>query len=430
MKRQLGKFETAAALSGEYGAWNIVGVLLIEGLPSVDTVRQSLDLLQKKHPFLSAHMLKQGRNKFFMSGEPGPISLKIIEREHDEHWVAVAEEELNHQFDHQHGPLIQSVFLTDAHTKGEIILTAQHSIVDGTSVENLLHELMDLCARIESGDTPEITEFIPPLAPVEEFFPGDFQGASLGRKTAAYFLKQMGDEFRYQFDLLGKRKPPITPGARGKIILIKTNKEITSRLARMARQERVTINSIVNAATLLSVREHLYAGAVMPYRYMCMADLRPYVTPVPSVDQMGCFISPLRYTIRIHADDDLWSVAGRISQQIYQSSTKGEKYLASVMAEQFLRMTFGLNRFRMSTTAISYSGSSSRLQEAYGNFRVREVRGFVSNFSQGPEFSGRVVLNEDELWWDMLYMDSDMDLEGAQAIAEGIDRILSQATLN
>ena len=34
-----------------------------------------------------------------------------------------------------------------------------------------------------------------------------------------------------------------------KIILIKTNKEITSRLARMARQERVTINSVVNAAT-------------------------------------------------------------------------------------------------------------------------------------------------------------------------------------
>jgi hypothetical protein len=36
MKRKLGKFETAAAISGEYATFNIVGVLLIEGLPSVE----------------------------------------------------------------------------------------------------------------------------------------------------------------------------------------------------------------------------------------------------------------------------------------------------------------------------------------------------------------------------------------------------------
>lgn len=429
MNRKLGKFETAAAISGEYATFNIVGALLIEGLPSVETVRQALDLLQKRHPFLSARMLVQGGSRVFELGELGSIPLKVIERRHDEHWVEVAEDELNHKFDHQRGPLAQFAFLTDGQKSGEIILNAQHSIVDGVSVENILHELMDHCARIESGEAPEITDPIPPLGPVEELFPGEFQGTRLGWKSAAYFLKQMGDEFRYQLNLLGKRKPPIKTDARGKIILIKTPKEITSRLAQQARQKRVTINSVVNAATLLSVREHLYAGAAMPYRYMCMADLRPYVTPVPAVDQIGCFISPLRYTIRIHADDDLWSLAHRISQQIYQSSKKGEKYLASVMAEQFLRMTFGLNRFRMSTTAISYSGASSRLLETYGSFRVRELRGFVSNFGQGPEFSGRVALNEDELWWDMLYMDSDMDQAGAKVIAEGIGKILEQATL-
>ena len=428
MKRKLGKFETAAALSGEHAVWNIVGVLLLEGLPAADTVRQAVDLLQNRHPFLRVSMIAEGGKRYFESGELDPIPMKVVERANDEHWIEVAENELNHKFDHQRGPLIQCVFLTDGHKNGEIILAAQHSIVDGISVENLLHELMESCAKIESGDTLGMSEPAPALAPVEEFFPRGFQGTSLGRKTAAYFLKQMGDEFRYQLDLMGKRKPSITTDAQGKIILIKTPKEITSRLARRARQERVTINSIVNSATLLSVREHLYAGAAMPYRYMCMADLRPYVTPVPAVDHMGCFISPLRYTIRIHADDDLWSLASRISQQIYQSSRKGEKYLASVMAEQFLRMTFSLNRFRMSTTAISYSGSSSRILKRYGPFRVREVRGFVSNFGQGPEFSGRVVLNEDELWWDMLYMDSDMDHAGAKVIAEGIGEILEQAT--
>jgi len=427
MKRKLGKFETAAAISGEHATWNIVGVLIIEGLPAVETIRQALDILQNRHPFLNVRLIKQGGNHFFESGEIASIPLNVVDRESNDHWVNVAEDGLNHKFDHLQGPLIRCDFLTDGQRKGEFILTAQHSIVDGASVENLLHELFDLCAKLESGIELEGIKTLQPLASVEEFFPSEFRGPSLRWKTAAYFLKQMGGEFKYQLDLRGKRKPPIDIDARGKIILIQTPKETSSLLAQRARKERVTLNSVVNAAVLLSVREHLYGGAHMPYRYMCMADLRPYVTPVPPVDQMGCYISPLRYTVQIHADDNLWSLASRITEQIYQSSKRGEKFLASVMAEQFLGMTFGLKRFRMATTAISYGGSSTRIRDSYGPFKVKALRGFVSNFGLGPEFSGRVTLNQDELCWDMLYLDSDMDQEGAELISKGIEKTLDQA---
>lgn len=430
MKRNLGKFETAAAISGEHAVWNIVGVLLIEGLPSIETIRQALDILQAKHPFLNVRLIKQDGNHFFESGGIDSIPLNVIDRESSDHWVNVAEDELNYKFDHLQGPLIRCNFVTDGQKYGEFILTAQHSIVDGTSVENLLHELLDLCAKIDSGVKPEGIKAQQPLAPVEKFFPSEFQGAKLRWKSAAYFSKQMGGELKYQLDLRGKRKPPINTDARGKIILIQTPKETTSLLAQRARKERMTLNGIVNAAVLLSVREHLYGGAEMPYRYMCMADLRPYLTPVPPVDQMGCYISPLRYTVQIHADDNLWSLASRITEQIYQSSKRGEKFLASVMAEQFLGMTFGLKRFRMATTAISYGVSSTRMRDSYGPIKVKALRGFVSNFGLGPEFSGRVALNEDELWWDMIYLDSDMDYEGAKMISKGIERILDQALLD
>ncbi len=430
MKRKLGKFETASAISGENAAWNIVGVLLIEGLPSIENIRQSLDILQKRHPFLSVRLVKQDGNHFFESGEIASIPLNAINRESNDHWIIIAEDELNYKFDHLQGPLIRFNFLTDGQRNGEFILTVHHSIVDGTSVENLLHELIDLCSKMESGLELKEIKTQQPLAPVEDFFPSEFRGTNLRWKSAVYFSKQMGAELKYQLDLRGKRKPPIDTDARGKIILIQTPKETTSLLAQRARKERVTINGIVNAAVLMSVREHLYGGAEMPYRYMCMADLRPYVTPVPPVDHIGCYISPMRYTVQIHADDNLWSLAYRITEQIYQSSKSGEKFLASVMAEQFLRMTCGLKRFRMSTTAISYGGSSTRLRESYGPFKVKALRGFVSNFGLGPEFSGRVALNEDELWWDMLYLDSDMDHEGAKLISNGIEMILDQALLD
>jgi hypothetical protein len=428
MKRKLGKFETAAALSGEHAVWNIVGILHLQGLPSVEHVEQALERMQRRHPFLRVRMIKKGRNRTFEFGDVPTIPFEIISRESDDHWIRIAEDGLNHRFDHPQGPLLKCAYLTGDTNEGEIILTAQHSIVDGISIENLLHELLALCAKHESRSEIDDYEPLAALAPVEEYFPASFKGFNLRLKSMSYFLGQMADEFKYQIALRGKRKPPINTSAQGKIILIHTPEEQTTLLVERAREERVTLNSVVNAAVLLSVRNQLYDGVAMPYRYMAMADLRPYLLPTPPINEMGCFISPLRYTIQTYADDDLWSLSKRINQQIYQSTKGGEKYLASVMGEQFIRMTFGLKRFRMCTTAISYGGASTRTTSEYGPYRIKAIRGFVSNFGLGPEFSGRVGLYGSELWWDMLYLDSDMDLEQVKGIAIEIENILHNAT--
>lgn len=428
MKRKLGKIETAAALSGEHAVFNIVGVLHLEGLPSAELVRRALDKIQDRHPFLKVGLIKEGRSRYFVSGDLPPIPMHVIDREGDEHWVKIAEEYLNSKFDHPNGPLMKCAYIADgSKNQGEIILSAQHSIVDGVTVENLLHELLDLCMLLETGD--EITDFdpLPPLAPMETYFPVTFKGFRLTAKTLSYFLGQMADEFKYQVDLRGKRKPPVDTRAQGKIVLIHTPKDTTSRLVERSRKERVTLNAVVNAAVLLGVQKQLYSGEEMPYRYMVMADLRPYLQPVPPANEMGCFFSPLRYTVRIPSGENLWILARKINDQIYQSTKGGEKYLASLMAEQFMRMTFGLKRFRMSTTATSYGGSSTCTRMEYGPYKIRAVHGFVSNFGLGPEFSGRVGLYDGELWWDMLYMDSDMDHEKAKIICCEIDEILSTA---
>jgi len=429
LKRALGKFETAAALSGEHAVWNIVGLLHLQGIPSPDTVRVALDHLQSRHPFLRVRMIQEGGRKYFHSEgvpEVPAIPLNIIERRDDEHWVEIVEDYLNFKFDHAHGPLIQCAFLTDAQSKADLIIAAQHSIVDGPSVENMMRELMTLCAKIESGDAIEGFDPLPPLPPVENYFPSGFQGFDLTRKTLSFFLSQMGDEFSYQMKLRGKRKPPINLDARGCVLSWRTPQDVTAAIVRRARKERVTLNSVVNAAVLLSVQKYLYAEAEMPFRYMSMADLRPYIKPPAPSDQVACYISPLRYTIQVFADDDLWSLARRINDQIYVSTKRGDKFLASVMGERFMRMTFGMKRFRMATTAISYGGAS-QLESEFGPYTITGVHGFVSNFGLGPEFSGQVSIYNDELWWDMLYMDTDMDRGMAQNIADEIHNFLGEA---
>jgi hypothetical protein len=91
-----------------------------------------------------------------------------------------------------------------------------------------------------------------------------------------------------------------------------------------------------------------------------------------------------------------------------------------------MKMIFRLRAFRMGATALSYSGPVE-LPSA-GSFKVTGLHAFATNMSVGPEYSALVRLFRGELWWDILYLDSDMDAAGAQAIAHEIRTILEEAT--
>lgn len=426
MKRALGKFETATAITDENFPWNIVGVLRMEGMPSPYILRQALDILQERHPFLKVRLTKVGGHYFHESGSIPTIPNKVLQREGNDDWIKIAEYDLNHRVDSERGPLLRSTCLMGEGGLGEIILAVHHSIVDGKSMETLFHELLSACAAIESGEEFEEKVHLSPLPPVETHFPPEFKGFRLKWKILVFFLQQMGDEFSYQFRLRGKRKPPINEKAQGRIIPMRIPEDLTTGLVRRSRKERVTLNSLVNAAMLLSVQKHLYGGDDLPMRYMSMADLRPYLRPPAPQSEFGCYISPMRFTIQMHKKEDIWSLARRISDQIYATSKHGGKYLASVMGEQFMRMTFALRKFRMCTTATSYAGASP-LKQSYGPYQVTGIRGFVSNFGLGPEYSAQVSLFNDELWWDILYLDTDMNHEQAQGIADEMRRLVEKA---
>jgi hypothetical protein len=426
MKRALGKFETAANITDVNFPFNIVGILRLEGMPSPDTVRQALDILQERHPFLKVRITQEDGRYFFASGDIPTIPLKVLDREGDGHWVRVAEHELNHRVDSVRGPLLRFTCLVDEGERGEIVMAVHHSIVDGTSSENLFHELLSVCNAIESGEEIEEKVHLSPLPPVEANFPSGFKGFGLKWKILGYFLRQMGDELSYQLRLRGKRKPSINEDALGRILPVRIPETTTTALVRRARKERVTLNSIMSAVMLMSVQKHLYGGDDLPMRYMSMADLRPYLKPPAPPDELGGYISLMRFTIQMHNEDDLWTLTRRINDQIYTAAKGGGKFLFSVMSEQVMRMTFRLRRFRMCTTATSFKGAV-RLQQSYGAYKITGLHGFISNFGLGPEYSAQISLFNDELWWDILYLDKDMNHEKAQEIADDMRKIVEGA---
>src|SRR4029079_17935622 len=104
-------------------------------------------------------------------------------------------------------------------------------------------------------------------------FPPAFRGLPLTIHQLRYAFGQELDEFVYQLRTRGKRIPPIhNHGSQVHILSIQLLEDLTESLALRARKESMTLNSVLNAAMLLAVNRHLYAGQPVPMRTFSFAS--------------------------------------------------------------------------------------------------------------------------------------------------------------
>jgi hypothetical protein len=264
---------------------------------------------------------------------------------------------------------------------------------------------------------------LPPLAAAEEFFPPAFQGWSRTRRTTTFLLRQMADEVIYRLRSRGTGKASPDPSARSRVLPMRISRAATAALIRHTRSRRVTLASVLNAATLLAASKHLYDGQDLPLRYFVFPNLRPYLKPPVPVENLAPLLTMMRFTIRVGPDRDLWSLAQEVNAQTYAAFKRGDKFLFPLLSVPMMRMLIKRKSHRMGATAVSYTGAPT-IGATYGSLRVKGIHSFVSNIDLGPEYTAQVRLFGGELLWDIVYMDSDMDVSQATLIAEEIRGML------
>ncbi len=418
-KRKLGIFETAQTISGEYLPFNAVAVISLTNAPKPEIVQRSLKALQARHPLLQMRIAKKKSQYFFVPEGTPEIPLDVLRRQDPGHWKSVCEEELNTKFDIENGPLLRCRYLyADGHTdEAEVVISCHHAIIDAASIERLFHELLSLCDTFRRGEIPQDTSPLPLLLPEEDYFPPRFKGLSGKIRILRFMGKQMGEELAYRRNMRGKRKPPIQPASRCRILPVQLSLDDTAHLIRRSRQRKVTLNSCLSAAMILSVVRNLYDDQSLPVRYFIFADLRPYLKPPVSRDNLGSYHSMIRLCVPVEKDQDFWDLVLRINRQVYTASKQGEKFIQPLLSPMMMRMFIRSQKIRMGTTALSYPGFFG-IESSYGETKVDAVYGFVSNFPIGPEFSATARIFDNRIWLDCLFMDGDMDEAKARAIAE------------
>ena len=427
MKRALGTFERALLIADRHAPFHIVSVLQLESAPTPHVLKQSLQILQNRHPFLRARLLHEKGTYYFAKLVEPALPFYFLPRWNADHWKYIAEVELDKRIDALAGPLFRCTYLYNAtDERGDVIFSFYYPIVDASSVKQFLHELLVVCASYMDQKTVSLYE-LPPTLPAESRFPSSFHGLPLALNKLRYAFRQTMEELLFRMQTRGKRVPPVPPHpSQGHALSIQLPQDFTEALVQRARKEGMTLNSVLNTSMLLAVNRQLYAGQQLPMQTVSLTSLRPYVQPPLGDEDMASYVSLLLYTVTVSGGVDFWSLARRLHRKIDSSLKSGDKFIAATLAESFMGRLTRSKSWRMAATALNYSGVVP-VQFVYGSIRVMGLHSFVSAHDLGPELSGEALIFNNQLSMDFVYLEADMSREEAGALVEEIKSILKSA---
>jgi len=416
MLRRLNHIEEAFTLSNERYPLCVCIALRLRNGPSTIEFQDALDNMQSRHLLLQSRIDRRwGRYVFDRLEGDVQIPLKHVQRTGDSDWERALEEELNTRYDPS-GPLLRAVHVAGAKPEAELILVLHHAIMDGVSARLLLHEL--LC--LSNGEPLE-----PPLSEREQLaqhaFPAAFRGLRLAAKIAPFMIGQFWEDVRY--DRRGL-VAPVAAGGYNRIKHLIFPADVSRRINYRIGREGLSLNSVINAAILLSVRRRLHRGASKSWmRAISFADLRPFLEPAPSEAVLGCMISMLRFSVPVWDETSLLDVAHELRREIYRGGKAGSPFLVATLSKVVTRMLLLRGGARMSSSALSFLGKLD-LRPRYGDTQLYEVHAFITNNVVGPELSGfgKVFLGRIEL--DLTYLSSEISETTANELLSEIEVLL------
>ncbi|WP_022826179.1 phthiocerol/phthiodiolone dimycocerosyl transferase family protein [Hymenobacter norwichensis] len=140
--RTLGAFEKAFWLLDQIDSKDFCLAAHISGTQPVEKWRKAIDLVQQRHPNLSVKVVLDALGRPTLQHvEDLPIPLRVVHVAQDYRWEQEVEKELSVRFNTAEGPLLRVVLLQKPEST-VLILAANHTVADGTSLSYVTRDLL------------------------------------------------------------------------------------------------------------------------------------------------------------------------------------------------------------------------------------------------------------------------------------------------
>jgi NRPS condensation-like uncharacterized protein len=148
-KPQIDEFKCKMGILREY--FRIPNYVALVARINGNIPKEYLEEILKKitimHPLMGVKVvIDSNYEAWFTNKDVTPISLKVIPRKSEKHWIEIIENEYKIHFDFENGPLIRFILLNSAEVS-DLIIIAQHVICDGMSLTNLIQDILLLLSE-------------------------------------------------------------------------------------------------------------------------------------------------------------------------------------------------------------------------------------------------------------------------------------------
>ena len=237
-------------LEPESAAYNLPSSVRISGALDVTALAGALSGVVRRHEPLRTRFAEGTDGPLAVVDPPSPVSLPVVDlaamepSARDAVVSARTLAEARAPFDLARGPLLRAVLLRLADEEHRLLVTVAHIAADGWSLGNLLRELGALYAAAVRGEES-------PLAPLEIAYAdwAAWQRAWLesgeGDRQLAWWRENLAGVPALSLPL--DRPRPVRPAWTGASLPITLSAPVREGLARIAREERTTLHSVLLA---------------------------------------------------------------------------------------------------------------------------------------------------------------------------------------
>ena len=369
------------------GTSNIVVTSKITGNLSTKVIRQALDELQEKMPFLQCRIAKSHQDLYLTTESRAKIPLQIIE-ETDFNLQYIVEKELNQTIDSSKS-LIKTIVICNQtiEKNNNLITTTHHCISDAKSCMALHEQLFKLCQVIQNQKTtPQKIqkEFSSDaLIYVEEFMPKKFftiQGSI--QKNIAIFKETFRNIFNKHQTLESEKKVEIENYQCG-ITQIKISPELTGKIINNCCQHKVSVQGAICAAMLISVTNHIRKKKKQKIKASCRigVDVRKLLEPEIEPQKLGLFASNLLLLTNITDNHNFWDLAKEVIQKTNQKLSNQEFFINLQIFETIFEYFEYIvaNPEKIANTVDVTNIGKVEITDDYGNFKLDEISFIASN---------------------------------------------------
>jgi NRPS condensation-like uncharacterized protein len=355
--------------------WNLVTISRIQGNIQETVLRQSLDIIQYRHPALNSHIINSRNSYYYQSKGTGKLPLQVVNIREIQEWEAVVNTEMNQVIDSSKYLLrVVLVKILNQQNINYLITTTHHAITDGLSSIQLHSEILTYCQKITAGKSIPAVTTLEPLPPIEKLLPpwtNSFKG-KLGR--IALLLNLALQKYWNQPKTLGVEKYVPISQRRCEIIHRQLSEESTQQFIQQCRQENTTVQSALCAALMLTVSKQLTKSHEDNIRVSCLSylDLRRHLQPEVSQENMTVLAASIMGFYRITNNISFWELARKAKHTLNKKISQGEIIQMIFLAKQLINFSLLFPNQVSATVSVSNVGKVN-IPHTYGELELEEI---------------------------------------------------------